>query len=88
MCDTDIPAANLGQDNKQTHALLETVSTPHVMQSWSGPKDQQNMADNFVSINCNLCAIANTRKDKCEALQEHILKDILPCEFNVIIAQF
>lgn len=89
MCDTNIFTANLGQDYKQTHASSEAVSTPHVMQSWCGPKDQQNKAENFVSINCNLCAIVNSRKDKGEApLQEHILRDIVPCGFKVIIAEF
>ena len=78
MCDTDIFTANLGQDYKQTHASSEAVSTPHVMQGWCGPKDQQNKAENFASINC-----------KGEApLQEHILRDIVPCGFKVIIAEF
>ena len=52
------------------------------MGCWSGPKDQQNKTDNFLSLTGTLYVIVNSRKDKRKALKEHILKDLVPRGFD------
>ena len=52
---------------------------------WPGPKDQQNKTDNFLSVFGVMYAIVNSPKDKSKALKEHILKEIMPLEFDARI---
>ena len=45
---------------------------------WSGPKDQQNKTDKFLSFFGVMYVIVNSKKDKGKSLTEHFLKDIEP----------
>ena len=45
---------------------------------WSGPKDQQNKTDKFLSVFGVMYTIVNSEKDKGKVLKKHILKDIVP----------
>ena len=65
----------------------ELVPTRHSPSPWSGPNDQQNKTDKFLSFFGVMYVIVNSKKDKGKVLKEHILKDILPCEFYVKIEE-
>ena len=45
---------------------------------WSGPKDQQNKTDKFLSVFGVMYVTVKSQKDKGKALKELILKDIEP----------
>ena len=64
------------------HELVPTLSSTS---GWSGPKDQQNKTDKFLSVFGIMYVIVNSRKDKGKALKEHILKDIVPHGFDARI---
>ena len=54
---------------------------------WSGPKDQQNKTDKFLSASGVMYVIANSKKDKGKALKDHILKNIVPRGFDARIEE-
>ena len=54
---------------------------------WSGPKDQQNKTDIFLSVYCVMHVIVGSRKSKGKELKHHILTDVIPRGFNAIIAE-
>ena len=54
---------------------------------WSGPKDHQNKTDKFLSLPGVMYAIVKSKKDKDKALKKHILKDIVPREFDARIEE-
>ena len=60
----------------------ELVPTWHSTSFWRGPEYQQNKADKFHSFFGVIYIIVNSRKYKGKALQEHILKDIVPRGFD------
>ena len=60
-----------------------SYSTP----GWSGPKDQQNKMDKFLSVYGVMYVIVNSQKDKDKALKEHIFKDIIPRGFDARIKE-
>ena len=60
----------------------EFVPTQRSMSGWSGPKDQQNRTDKFLSVFRVMYVIVNSQNDKGKALKEHILKDIVPSGFD------
>ena len=60
----------------------ELIPTRRGTPGWSGPKDQQNKKDKFLSFFGVIYVIVNSKKDKGKALQDHILKDILPRGFD------
>ena len=45
---------------------------------WSGPKDQQNRTDIFLSVYGVMHVIIRSRKDKGKELKEWIMRDIIP----------
>ena len=49
---------------------------------WSGPKDQQNITDVFLSLTGVLYVIVNARKDRGKELKHHILTDVIPRGLN------
>ena len=59
----DTSTAKLGQNDKQTHASLQDVTTPNTIGCWSAPKDQQNKIDNFLSVTGTLFVIVKNQKD-------------------------
>ena len=63
----------------------ELVSIQSTTTGWSGPKDQQNKTDKFLSAFGVMYVIVNSKKDKGKALRYHILKDIVSREFDVRI---
>ena len=56
-----------------------TLSNPY---SWSGPKDQQNRTDIFLSVYGVMHVIIRSRKDKGKELKEWIMRDIIPRGLN------
>lgn len=54
----------------------------------SGPKFQENKTDKFLSVYDIIYTITNSRKDKGNAPNEYILKDIVPRGINAKIAEF
>ena len=54
---------------------------------WSGPKEQQNKTDVFLSVYGVMHVIINTRKERGKELKEFILKDIIPRGLNEKIKQ-
>ena len=65
----------------------ELIPTRRGTPGWSGPKDQQNKTDKFLSIFGVMYVIINSKKDKAKALKEHFLKDIVPRGFDVRIEE-
>ena len=65
----------------------ELIPTRRGTPGWSGPKDQQNKTDKFISIFGVMYVIVNSKKDKAKALKEHFLKDIVPRGFDVRIEE-
>ena len=51
------------------------------------PNDHQNKTNKFLSVFEVMHAIVNSWKDKGKALKEHILKDIIPREFDARIEE-
>ena len=54
---------------------------------WSGPKDQQNKTDIFLSVYGVMHVIVGSRKSKGKELKHHILTDVIPRGFNQIISE-
>ena len=65
----------------------ELVPTQHNPRGWSGPKDNQNRTDKFLSLTGALYVTVNSRKDKGKALKKHILKDMVPRGFDARIEE-
>ena len=55
--------------------------------AWSGPKDQQNKTDIFLSVYGVMHVIVGSRKSKGKELKHHILTDVIPRGFNQIISE-
>lgn len=53
----------------------------------SGPKDEKNKMDNFISVYVVMYVIVNFCKNKGKVLKEHILKDIVPRGCNAKIGE-
>ena len=51
---------------------------------WSGPKDQQNKTDIFLSVYGVMHVIVGSRKSKGKELKEWVMSDIIPRGFNAI----
>ena len=56
-------------------------------QSLSGPKDQQNKTDKFLSVYVVMYVIVNSQKDKGKTFREHIVKAIVPRGFDARLAE-
>ena len=56
----------------------ELIPSRHGTPVWSGPKDQQNKKGEFLPLFGVMQVIVNSKKDKGKALNDHILKDIVP----------
>ena len=54
---------------------------------WSGPKDQQNKTDIFLSVYGVMHVIVGSRKSKGKELKEWVMSDIIPRGFNAIITE-
>ena len=71
-----------GLENDEILTRQELIPIRHGTTGWSGPKDQKNKTDKFLSFFWVMYAIVNSRKDKGKALKEHILKDIITRRFD------
>ena len=80
----DIRTSLNGLENGEMRARQELVPTRRSTPGWSGPKDQQNKTDKFLSVYGVMYAIVNSRKGKGKALKEHVLKNIVPRGFKEI----
>ena len=76
-----------GLEKCQMLTRRELVPTRRSTASWSGPKDQQNKMDKFLSFFGVMYFIAKPKKDKGKGLKDHILKDIIPCGLDARIEQ-
>ena len=65
----------------------ELIPTQCGTPGWSGPKDQQNKTDKFLSIFGIMYVIVNSKKDNAKALKQHFLKDIVPRGFDARIEE-
>ena len=65
-------------DNCEMLTRQELVPTRRGTPGWSGPKDQQNKVDKFLSFFGLMYVTVNSKKDKGKTLKEHILKGIVP----------
>ena len=57
--------------------LVPTRRGTPVWPVWSGPKDQQNKTDKFLTFFGVMYVIANSQKDKDKVLRKNILKDVV-----------
>ena len=83
----DIRTSLNGLENGEMRTRQELVPTRRSTPGWSGPKDQQNKTDKFLSVYGVMYAIVYSWKDKGKALKEHILKDIVPRGFDARIKE-
>ena len=83
----DIRTSLNGLENGEMRTRQELVPTRRSTPGWSGPKDQQNKTDKFLSVYGVMYTIAYSWKDKGKALKEHILKDIVPRGFDARIKE-
>ena len=67
------------------HYWEELGTTLGSANGWSGPKNQQNKMDKFLSVYGVIYAIVNSCKNKCKTLEQLILKEVLPRGFNTKI---
>ena len=65
----------------------ELIPTRRGTPGWSGPKDQQNRMDKFLSFFGVVFVIVNSKIDKGKALKELILKKIVPRGFDAKIEE-
>ena len=65
----------------------ELIPTRRGTPGWSGPKDQQNKTDKFLSVFGAMYVLVNSKKGKGKVLKEHILKDIAPLGFDTRIEE-
>ena len=65
----------------------EFEPTRRTTSGWSGPKDQQNKTDKFLSVYGVMYVIVNSRKDKGKIFREHTLNDIVPHGFDARIPE-
>ena len=63
------------------------VPSRRVTLGCSGPKDQENKTDKFLSVYGVMYVIVNSQKDKGKALKEHILKNIISRGLDVRIKE-
>ena len=54
---------------------------------WSGPKEEQNKTDIFLSVYGVMYVIVNSRKPKGKELREWILNEVIPRGFNKMIEE-
>ena len=57
------------------------------MTGWSGPKNQQNKTDKFLSLTGTLYVLVDSGKSKRKVLKEQILKYLIPSGFDARIAE-
>ena len=81
----DIRTSLNGLEKCEMLTRQELVPTWCITPGWPGPKDEQNKTDKFLSVFGFMHIIVNSRKDKCKALKEHILKDIVARSFDARI---
>ena len=78
----DIWTSLNGLERREILTRQELVPTRRGMPGWSGPKDQQNKTDKFLSSFGVMYVIVKSQKDKGKALRKHILKDVVPRGFD------
>ena len=77
----------VGLDKGEIRARNDFDPTHTTTAGWSGPKDQQNKTDKFLSVFGVMYTIVNSKKDKSNVLKKHILKDIIRCGFDTKIEE-
>ena len=81
----DIRTSLNGLEKCEILTRQELLPTRHGTPGWSGPKDQQNKTDKFLSAFGVMYVIVKSQKDKGKTLKKHILKDIVPRGFDAKI---
>ena len=71
----DIRTSLNGLEKCEILTRQELAPTRRDTPGWSGPKDQQNKTDKFLSVFGAMYVIVNSPKGKGKALKKHILKD-------------
>ena len=83
----DIQKSLNGLEKCRILSRQELVPTRRTTSVWSGPKDQQNKTDEFLSFFGVIYVIVNSQNDKGKALGKHMLKDIAPRGFDARIEE-
>ena len=78
----DIRTSLNGLEKSEMLTRQELIPSRCASLGWSGPKDQQNKTDKFLSVFGAMYTIVNSQKDKGKMLKKHILKDIVPHGFD------
>ena len=78
----DTSTTKLTDEDKKSRGLLQSDSTPCSTGGWSGPKEQQNKTDIFLSVYGVMYVIVGSRKSKGKELKHHILTDVIPRGLN------
>ena len=76
-----------GLQKCEMRSRQEFEPTRRTAPGWSGPKDQQNKTDKFLSVYGVMYVIVNSLKDKGKMLKEHILKEIILRDFDARILE-
>ena len=78
----DIRTSLNGLEKSEMLTRQELIPSRCALLGWSGPKDQQNKTDKFLSVFGAMYTIVNSQKNKGKMLKKHILKDIVPHGFD------
>ena len=79
---TDIKASTKSEELREEMRERLTIPTGWITPPWSGPKDQQNKTDIFLSVYGAFYVIVRSKKPKRKELREWVMRDIIPRGLN------
>ena len=83
----DIESSLRHLDECEERARSSFNPLPCSARCWTGPKNQQNRTDKFLSAYGVMYVIVNSRKSKGKELRDWILRDVVPRGFNKLMEE-
>ena len=83
----DIESSLRHLDECEERARSTFNPLPCTTRCWSGPKNQQNKTDKFLSVYGVMHVVVNSRKSKGKELRDWILRDVVPRGVNKLMEE-
>ena len=83
----DIESSLRHLDECEERARSTFNPLPCSTRCWSGPKNQQNKTDKFLSVYGVMHVVVNSRKSKGKELKDWILRDVIPRGVNKLMEE-
>ena len=83
----DIESSLRHLDECEERARSTFNPLPCSTRCWSGPKNQQNKTDKFLSVYGVMHVVVNSRKSKGKELKDWILRDVIPQGVNKLMEE-